>query len=460
MLGKVDDKIPHYTDNYIIYEISKIKILELTQDSQIKKELSSIFKIYDKKSITNKKQAQLENILVTIETLLNYIDSKERYISNKIRKMVASILIDIFTENIPEKDFYREKLYKNDFTRIHIMEDLKDKNINQNNLLESFPYFIPVLDKLVEKMLEKEKIYLFNSNNKKLYNQMIAEKAQGKIFHKEELTYDVLFELAIIENIPDSVVANIYNCTKNQIRYHRRKLGIILNSETRIKSLSEGPLYLMEENNQRPKGLSNYELEKLLNQLSDLYLTEFIENKDINNSIPIKIDTKMYNVTFVDEKYSVNSKSNNKTSKGSTHNHRKENETKMSHGAIGEKIVLEMEKERLTKLGLENLTSQVQLVAQIDEETTFDGLGYDIISFNEKKERICIEVKTSFGKKDKPFFISKKELEIMKGIKEEHQCKYCLIYYVLIDGNDVKIKSIYPEDIANLKLTPVLYKVG
>ena len=114
---------------------------------------------------------------------------------------------------------------------------------------------------------------------------------------------------------------------------------------------------------------------------------------------------------------------------------------------------------RLTKIGLGDLVDDVQLVAQVDEDITFDGVGYDLISFNEFRERICIEVKTSYGNKDKPFFISSKEIETMKGLKAEHNCKYCLIYYVLIDDVNVTIKNIYPYDLDNIKLEPILYKV-
>ena len=61
--------------------------------------------------------------------------------------------------------------------------------------------------------------------------------------------------------------------------------------------------------------------------------------------------------------------------------------------------------------------------------------------------------------KDKPFFITKKELEFLKSFKKEYYCKEWLIYYVLIDGVDVTIKQITREELAKLKLTPVLYQV-
>lgn len=205
----------------------------------------------------------------------------------------------------------------------------------------------------------------------------------------------------------------------------------------------------------------------IIDQLEKAALTQStvpyvqLNKNNSENEITINIDgeDETYYVTYSDEKYSVNPKKGNRKYNGAKHNYKLENEEKQKHGMLGEKIALEAEKKRLIKIGLEDLVEEVLLVAQIDEETTFDGLGYDLLSFNENRERICIEVKTSYGKKDKPFFISKKELELIQGIKEEHGCKQILIQYLLIDGKNITIKNIYPYDFDTLRLTPILYKV-
>ena len=185
---------------------------------------------------------------------------------------------------------------------------------------------------------------------------------------------------------------------------------------------------------------------------------------DIGNKITIENggEELVYNVHFSSEKYMPNSKASGscRKSNGSRRNYKKETETKITHGKIGEKIAIKAEQMRLIQIGLKDLVNEVKSVAQINEEITLDGLGYDLISFNEKRERICIEVKTSYGKQDKPFFISKKELEIMRGLKAEYDCKHCLIYYLSIDKSNVTIKTIEPYDLENLQLTPILYKVG
>ena len=103
--------------------------------------------------------------------------------------------------------------------------------------------------------------------------------------------------------------------------------------------------------------------------------------------------------------------------------------------------------------------NEVKVVAEVNDEITFDGLGYDIISFNESREHICIEVKTSYGTKDKPFFITQKEIDILEGVCKDYDCKYSIIYYVLINGPDVTIKTITQSEFNELKKEPYLYIV-
>lgn len=316
---------------------------------------------------------------------------------------------------------------------------------------------------MTQVLLEQEKDFLLNYNHKKMYNQLLAEKQNGKKFSREDLTYDILFELSIIESTPDSLIADIFDMKKTQVRYLRQKKDLVNTLNIKMRNYPEF-IYYMEKNNKRMEVISNYEYEKTMNTLIKTYYgnKSLNQNKKINhNNIIINVDGKelKYHVTFSDEKYIVNTKGKKRKGNGSHHNYKKENETKRLHGKIDEQIAFEAEKMRLIDIGLEYLIDDVQLVAQVSEEITFDGLGYDLISFNENKERIFIEVKTSFGNNDKPFFISAKEIELMQSFKKEHDCKYCLIYYVLIDDHNVTIKRIYQSDFSDLKLIPVLYRV-
>lgn len=451
--------------NKKIDELNSEDILKLMSFPYLEKEITKAFNITEKdfkdiKIRNGIKNSVLENIIRDIETILNYIDLKNIYVSNMIRSKIVKILIQSFTNNLPKKNFYINELTKTNFSREKIKNDLDSKKIDQEYRLNQLLDIIPDVGKTVEKLLKEEKDFLLHFNNRKIYNQMLNEKEKGKIFKKEDLDKDLMYELAIIENIPDSLIADLFDMNKTQIRYLRQKMGFSMKFDLKLQKHPEAIIYYMEEKNERIPGVSNYEYEKMANKLKEFYKKDLRENQKEKLEITLDIDgtTKKYNVTFSDEKYSANSKTK-RESKGSHHNYKKENETKRTHGIIGEQIALEAEKERLKKLGLHHLINDVKLISQVDENITFDGLGYDLISFNEQQEKICIEVKTSFGKKDKAFFISKKEIELIQGIKEEYDCKHYLIYYVLIDNNDVVIKTIYSDEFSNFKLTPILYKV-
>lgn len=90
-------------------------------------------------------------------------------------------------------------------------------------------------------------------------------------------------------------------------------------------------------------------------------------------------------------------------------------------GNLGEKIAIEIEKRRLTSLNRSDLISRITHVAKYK-----DGLGYDIISTdideNGNEIEIYIEVKTTSGNIDMPFFVSNRELEVSRT--------YNRLYYI------------------------------
>ena len=74
-------------------------------------------------------------------------------------------------------------------------------------------------------------------------------------------------------------------------------------------------------------------------------------------------------------------------------------------GRAGEEFVIAVESARLTNEGLGHLVADVSWVAR----DIGDGLGYDLISFDENGEEIFIEVKTTRGGESTPFFITENE---------------------------------------------------
>lgn len=100
------------------------------------------------------------------------------------------------------------------------------------------------------------------------------------------------------------------------------------------------------------------------------------------------------------------------------HNYAEEDEKKRELGTKGEKWVCEEEKKRLRDVGREDLAQKVKHVA----EEQGDGLGYDVLSYEENGSERYIEVKTTTKGLSEAFYITKKELEC----SEENKDKYFL----------------------------------
>jgi hypothetical protein len=78
-----------------------------------------------------------------------------------------------------------------------------------------------------------------------------------------------------------------------------------------------------------------------------------------------------------------------------------------SLGKAGEEFVVLFEQWRLAQSGKKGLAEMVEHVSQ----TKGDGLGFDVLSFEQNGEERFIEVKTTAFGKETPFFLSQTELE-------------------------------------------------
>lgn len=87
-----------------------------------------------------------------------------------------------------------------------------------------------------------------------------------------------------------------------------------------------------------------------------------------------------------------------------------------SLGLAGEKFVLDVEHRRLWELGLKSLAERIEHVAQ----TQGDGLGYDIVSYDESGRERLIEVKTTAFGSMTPFFASAREVSVSDTREEFH----------------------------------------
>ena len=121
-------------------------------------------------------------------------------------------------------------------------------------------------------------------------------------------------------------------------------------------------------------------------------------------------------------------------------------------GKAGEDFVLKNEIDKLEKLGLS--PGMVYHTSKIEG----DGAGYDIASVNEKKEIIYIEVKTTSGKKETPFYISQNEKTFFEIYKEN--AYLYRVYNFNMDKKVGEIEIYMAEEILNsFQFDPVGYKV-
>lgn len=88
-----------------------------------------------------------------------------------------------------------------------------------------------------------------------------------------------------------------------------------------------------------------------------------------------------------------------------------------SLGLAGEEFVLQFERERLWRKGQKRLAERVEHVVR----TQGDGLGYDILSFEENGRDRLIEVKTTRFGSFTPFFASRNEVDVSENRSTQYQ---------------------------------------
>jgi hypothetical protein len=142
-----------------------------------------------------------------------------------------------------------------------------------------------------------------------------------------------------------------------------------------------------------------------------------------------------------------------KGKKGRTKNPDYEKEAKKLKrlGDRGEKIAIEMEKDRLKKLGFPELAKKVK-------KAKYDYLGYDILSFETNGEERYIEVKASRAKVGTAnFFLTSNELETASNLINYY---IYMVYDILSKNPKIWIidNPFNPENSKVVK-TPVSYRV-
>jgi len=166
----------------------------------------------------------------------------------------------------------------------------------------------------------------------------------------------------------------------------------------------------------------------------DYFEIEIIKNDD--NIPKVKVE-ESYNIleTLVQNDFANDLESskeffeNNKLSKTNPQkiDWKELNELRKNIGDIGELIVIKYEKKKLLKLNMPEYAAKVEHSALIYG----DGLGYDILSYNESAEEVYIEVKTTKGRNSEIINFTDNELKCMKEYGEK------IYLYRIYDLNDI-----------------------
>ncbi len=119
-------------------------------------------------------------------------------------------------------------------------------------------------------------------------------------------------------------------------------------------------------------------------------------------------------------------------------------------GFLGEELVIHFEQEKLKKLGFFDKAEKVG--------RKLDGEGYDIISFDEDGKEIYIEVKTTKGDVDEPFYLSINE----KTFCELNRDKYIIyrLHNYDYENKTAKIYKVKGDELDDFDLLPINFEVS
>jgi len=119
-------------------------------------------------------------------------------------------------------------------------------------------------------------------------------------------------------------------------------------------------------------------------------------------------------------------------------------------GDLGEILVIESESEKLRKLNIHKTPIHKSKVEG-------DGLGYDILSYDENGEEIYIEVKCTKQNINTPFFLTANELR--KSLEEKERFNLYRLYNYSEESHSAKY-YIKNGDLTDLCNNPIVFRVS
>lgn len=120
-----------------------------------------------------------------------------------------------------------------------------------------------------------------------------------------------------------------------------------------------------------------------------------------------------------------------------------------SLGLAGEQATMAYEHRRLWDAGHRDLAERIEHVSA----TQGDGLGYDVLSFEENGRERLIEVKTTRLAEMTPFFVSRNELEVSKHREPEYH-----LYRLYRFDRGPKLFMLKGSLAATCRLDPQVYR--
>ncbi|MGE4294353.1 MAG: DUF3883 domain-containing protein [Campylobacterales bacterium] len=122
-------------------------------------------------------------------------------------------------------------------------------------------------------------------------------------------------------------------------------------------------------------------------------------------------------------------------------------------GRLGEAFVYNTEKQKLITMGRSDLSRRVRWVSEEDG----DGFGYDILSYDGSGGELYIEVKTTAGARNSPFYITANEVQA----SIEHGSRYRLVRVFNLHSapSFFVVNGPITEQTPGLVLMPTEYRV-
>lgn len=178
------------------------------------------------------------------------------------------------------------------------------------------------------------------------------------------------------------------------------------------------------------------------------FLSEYTEeDKSLNN---IKKNIEDFSGNYVDTITNKVVRKTKKNSSGARHiDFNTVNKNKKKLGTFGEMLIVKDEIEKLSELGIEKEVEHVAI-------TKGDGLGYDVVSYDENGKQVFIEVKTTSTNRIDSFYLSPKEIEMSK----ESNYKIYRIYNLDMKTGNYDVKIFDNNEIQKMfKFIPISYRV-